>query len=407
MFWETFKLSLRTLRGNRFRTALTMLSVTIGAFSIVVMLSLAQSGHKTLSHEVEAVGGMRLILWFPSEGVANKRNRNIYNDGFTDEDMRLLRQLPFVESVTSQSTYGRSTVFSTADKTEQPDVVGMTAGALEGMRLKVDQGRTLTEEDGLRSERVAVLTAGLSKALFGSGTALGQTVNVFGKPYVVVGVLEDKKPMSIQFGFDWDKSVFVPQLTAEKREGKSLLSKLLVMQTAGPSYNKIVVQMGSALLKAQHRGVEDYSAINFGDMLDQFYQFFLILDAIVAVIAGVSLVAGGIGVMNIMLVSVTERIREIGIRKAVGATVVHIMSQFLMEAMVLSMVGGVFGVLSGLGVTAIAHVAISHFQPTWLGTYSFMGVGIALGVTAFIGLVFGSVPAWRAARLTIVEALRR
>ena len=132
-----------------------------------------------------------------------------------------------------------------------------------------------------------------------------------------------------------------------------------------------------------------------------------VLDLIVAGIASISLFAGGIGVMNIMLVSVTERVREIGVRKALGATRRDILAQFLVEAITLSLTGGLIGVAGGLATTYAAHAVIKNFQESWIGTWSVLGVGLSVGVTCGIGLLFGAVPAWRASRLDVVECLRR
>jgi putative ABC transport system permease protein len=165
--------------------------------------------------------------------------------------------------------------------------------------------------------------------------------------------------------------------------------------------------MANAVLLTNHRGVEDFKSLDFSSFLAQFYTFFRVLDMIVAGIAGISLIAGGIGVMNIMLVSVTERVREIGIRKALGASRTDILWQFLIEACTLSLTGGIIGIIAALAVTTIANIAIQHLQETWVGTYSVLGVGLSFSVTTGIGLCFGAVPAWRAARLDVVECLRR
>jgi len=406
MLWETVKLALRTLRGQKFRTFLTMLSVTIGAFSIVVMLSLAQSGHRTLSRSVEELGGMRLVLWIPNFADLTSRDRSVYNRGFTEDDLDRMKDLPHLELIAAQGVYPKSAVYHTADRVEKPDIVGVAAGLLEGMGWSPSAGRLITERDNNHRDRVVVLTSDMADYLFEGEQALGNTITVLQKPYQVVGVLQKRDMLGVSFGFSWDKSVFIPLGTAEIREGQPKEAKFLVGFTDDPSNNPTVVDMANAVLLANHRGVEDFQSMDFSEVLSQFYEFFTILDLIVFFIASVSLFAGGIGVMNIMLVSVSERVREIGIRKAVGASVPNIMSQFLIEATTLSLTGGLIGVGLGLGVTFIAHKVIVRSVETWVGTYSFWGVGLSLATTAVIGLVFGAVPAYRAAKLEIVDCLR-
>ncbi len=411
MIIETALLALRTLRGNLFRTVLTMLSVTIGAFSIVVMLSLAQSGQKTLSAAIEQIGGARMVLWIPNDDVApSARDKARYDRGFTDADLAALKAVPYIASVAGESTYGTESIWAVADNRQKSDIVGVGSGVLGILNWKVAHGRALTDEDGLERHRVAVLTEPLATSLFPDKTlddVVGQTIFVGQRPYVVAGVLERREMMGIHFGFSWETSVFIPQLTAEKRDGRPEQARFFVALTTDAQYNATSVAMGNATLLNDHNGVQDFQSIDFSGFLNQFYTFFRVLDMIVALIASISLFAGGIGVMNIMLVSVTERVREIGIRKALGASRSDILWQFLIEACTLSLTGGVVGVVAGLAVTVATNLGIQHVQSTWQGTISTLGVAMSLGVTSGIGLLFGAVPAWRAARLDVVECLRR
>jgi putative ABC transport system permease protein len=406
---STAALALRTLRANPFRTLLTMLSVTIGAFSIVGMLSLAESGHKTLSRQIEEIGGMRLVIWFPNEDrQSTAREKAMYDRGFTDRDLEAVRETPYVASAAAQGSYGREAVWATPDLPGNADIVGVHEGLLEILSWKIADGRAIEEADNLKKERVAVLTQPLAEALFDGRTdVIGETVFVARRPYVVVGVLEKREMMGIQFGFSWEMSVFVPLLTAEQRDGRTKLARFFVALTDDPKHNDSVVKLANAALLNNHRGVEDFQSLDFSTFVEQFYTFFRVLDLIVAAIASVSLFAGGIGVMNIMLVSVTERVREIGIRRSLGATRQQILSQFLIEASTLSVLGGAIGVFGAFVVVTGAHLLITQFLETWIGSYSLLGIGLALGVTASIGLVFGALPAWRASRLDVVECLRR
>lgn len=409
VIWATVALALRTLRGNLFRTILTMLSVTIGAFSIVAMLSLAESGQATLSAAVEQIGGMRMVLWIPSEGrEATARERAVYDRGFTDQDLLVLRRVPYLAQVAIMSGYGTEAVWARSDERENVDIVGVREGLLEEiLDWSPESGRLITEEDNTHQSRVAVLTAPLAEKLFAGRTAVGQTVFVGRKPYVVIGVLETRELMGISFGFSWENSVFVPLLTAEKREGRTELARFVVGLTADPRRNDSVVAMANAALLSNHRQVHDFQSIDFSSFLEQFYSFFLVLDLIVAAIAGVSLFAGGIGVMNIMLVSVTERVREIGVRRALGASRPTILVQFLVEASTLSLIGGLLGVGVALLVVTLVNLGLEQAMDNWVGRYSVLGISLSLGTTAGIGVLFGAVPAWRAARLDIVDCLRR
>jgi putative ABC transport system permease protein len=319
-----------------------------------------------------------------------------------------LQAVPHVASVAIEAAYGTEPVYATADTIVNADIVGVTGGMLDILSWDVETGRNLAPEEYLGKVRSAVITRPLAEKLFETpDAALGKTIFLAKRPYVVVGVLESREMFGLHFGFSWDKSVFIPVSTAEKRDGRPEEARFFVGLTEDPQYNESVEAVGNATLLANHRNVEDFESLNFKGFLEGFYTFFLVLDVIVAVIAGISLFAGGIGVMNILLVSVTERTKEIGIRKAVGATNAAILLQFLVEAITLSMFGGAIGVGTGLLVTFVAHLAIAQSQENWVATYSIGGILASFASTAVIGCVFGAVPAWRAARLDIIEALRR
>ena len=288
--------------------------------------------------------------------------------------------------------------------------MGVGEGVLEILNWRAQSGRPLEHSDGLGQHRVTVITAPLANHLFPRvpiPNLIGKTVSIGNKPYAIVGVLERREMMGISFGFSWEHSVFVPQLTAEKRDGRPENARFFIGLTEDAQHNDKVVAMANAVLLSNHNGVEDFQSLDFSGFLEQFYTFFQVLDLIVAFIASASLFAGGIGVMNIMLVTVTERMREIGIRKALGATQADILAQFLVEACTLTLVGGMIGAALGLLATAGANLLITHFLSTWVSSYSGVGVALSLGVTSIIGVGFGALPAWRASRLDVVECLRR
>ncbi len=404
MIWEAVRVAGTTLRGHPFRTALTVLSVTIGAFSIVVMMSLAEAGQSTLSRSIEEVGGMRMIMWIPDD--VEEHERAIYDDGLTTGDLNAMRSVPHLAAAAALAPYGESRVVSRLGKEQDVDVVGVELEVLDLLAWPVVSGRPLMPTDLEDRRRVAVLTHLVASDLYG-GDAVGQTINLLGKPYVVVGVLEERHPTGLHFGFDWEQSAFIPLYTAELHEGQSEKNRYVIGRTDDARNNAQVVAVANAKLLSRHRSVEDFQVIDFSRILEEFYKFFLILDALVALIAGISLFAGGVGVMNIMLVAVSERVKEIGIRKAVGASRRSILTQFIVEASVVSTLGGLVGAAAGLGATALAHIAIAQAQEGWVAAYSWRGLLLSLSVTTSIGLTFGAIPAWRASRLDIVECLRR
>ena len=205
MILETARLALRTLRGNLFRTVLTMVSVTIGAFSIVVMLSLAESGQRTLSAAIEQIGGMKMILWIPSEGrTTTAREKALYDKGLTDIDLDSLRSVPRLAQVGSEATYGSEEVWAQADNRKKADIVGVGDGVLEILNWDVSTGRLITREDGEQRLRGAVVTTPLVESLFPGQSpeaVVGQTIFVGRKPYAILGVLEKRDMMGIHFGF--------------------------------------------------------------------------------------------------------------------------------------------------------------------------------------------------------------
>jgi putative ABC transport system permease protein len=236
---------------------------------------------------------------------------------------------------------------------------------------------------------------------------LGRLVSIDGLRCRVVGVLAPQPRFGFGMGFDWEKIVVIPSETAEDRYADLRLRSLVMLKTDAVASNELVMRVVNARLSETHHGVDDFSLLDFGGMLRKFEQAFVIMEAIAGCLAGVALLIGGIGIMNMMLVSVNERVREIGIQKALGARPAHLLTQFLSEAVLLSLSGGGVGVLAGIGAAIGVSVLLERVVATWVGVVSWPAVIAAMISSVATGALFGWLPARRAAGLEPVEAMRR
>jgi putative ABC transport system permease protein len=223
----------------------------------------------------------------------------------------------------------------------------------------------------------------------------------------VVGVLSRSQRFGVNFGFDWDKLVILPHETVAESLPATRPSAILLIKTDAPSSNESVKRIINLRLLRRHHGIDNFLIIDFSELLRQFYTAFTVMEAIVGGLAGFALLIGGIGIMNMMLVSLTERVREIGILRALGARPRNIRSQFLIEATLLSAFGGIAGVGGGAGAALGASALIVRFSGTWLGGVSYVAVSIALLAALGVGVLFGWLPAQRASALSPVEAMRQ
>jgi putative ABC transport system permease protein len=223
----------------------------------------------------------------------------------------------------------------------------------------------------------------------------------------VVGQLARRDHMGVGFGFEWLNFVVIPMETAAEGKPEIVQGAAFYLRTKAAELNDPVKRIANALLVERHHGIDDFQIYDFSGLMKQFAQIVTMMKAIVGLLAGIALLVGGVGVMNMMLVSVSERVREIGIRKALGASPFDISAQFLAEAALLSGTGGLVGVAAGLGAFALANVVIAQSVEQWVGVVSHAAVVLALAVSIGVGVGFGFIPARRAARLDAAEAVRR
>ena len=387
---EATRTALRALRANLFRSILTLLGIVIGVASVIAMLAIGDGAKQKVIDQISAMGTNLLTV---RPGAPNTRGRDAPAT-LVIEDVRAIAELPNVlASVPEQG--GTITVrFGNTD--HRTSVNGTSADYVLARNWAVASGTFFSAEDEARYATVAVLGQTVADALFPAGDAVGQFILVNNIPFQVTGTMTPKG--ATPWGQDQDDIVFVPYTTGSLRiTGQRFLRNATVAVDDVAAIDDTQAAVHSLLL-ARH-GVEDFQIRNMASVLDTVSETQNTLTVLLGTVAAISLLVGGIGVMNIMLVSVTERTREIGIRMATGARMRNILQQFLIEALVVSAVGGLIGVAAGLGTAALI---------AWFGTaieYSLTPVLLAFGCAFATGLVFGYLPARKAARLDPVTAL--
>ncbi|WP_437725925.1 ABC transporter permease [Sorangium sp. So ce861] len=408
MRWAVYlAIAAKALSAHKLRSLLTVLSITLGAFAIVLMTSLAEGGLLTLSRGIEQLGGARLILVAPKEPVRAERKKAMFVTGFTRKDRdRLARGIPHVAEHTLYAMLGSRDVTSDEGVEDRTDLVAADSGFLDAFRMPIGRGRAFSDEEDRRRARVCVAGPKLAARVW-RGDPIGRWVTVGALRCRVIGVLAASERMGFNFGFSWDDLLVAPIDTAADVEKDVRTSALLVLKTDDVRNNDPVKRIVNALLVDRHHGVDDFTLYDFSGIMEQFEAVFATMKAIVGLIAGVALLIGGVGVMNMMLVSVSERVREIGIRKALGAAPGDISAQFLCEAALLSGAGGLLGVAGGALAAGLASSIIRRFTPGWVGAISTTAVIAALLVSSGVGVLFGWLPARRAGRLDPVAAMRR
>lgn len=407
-FWSYLQIATRALAGHKFRSTLTVLSITLGAFAIVLMTSLAESGLTTLMRGLEDLGGSRLILLVGKKPERAEQKSASYTRGLTLADRELLRgALSTVEARSLYAPLWRKDIVADSGVLSRTDFVVADAGFFELFKMKLSDGRVFDESENREHRKMCVVGHKLAERLWPGDRAVGRSATIAGLRCRIVGQLENRDRWGVNMGFDWLDVIIVPIDTYADLLPPILNQAELLMRTDSVESNDLTKRIINALLKERHNGIDDFEIIDFARFLKNFQQVFFIMKMIVAFIAAIALLVGGVGVMNMMLVSVSERVREIGIRKALGASPWAIGTQFLTEAVLLSGSGGAVGVGSGILLATIANRVIHGFQPNWVGVIAEGAVIAALSVSLAIGVVFGFLPAFRAARLDPVEALRR
>jgi putative ABC transport system permease protein len=404
---ESVRIALRSLSANKLRSALTMLGIIIGVMAVIAMLSIGRGAQAAITNQINSIGTNLLFVRPGATQQGGVRTAEGSAATLTLEDAQALQGLPDIVGVAPEvDSFGQVAYLGNNDNAR---ILGVTPDYLDTLNANIADGDFVTSANVTARSAIVVLGAQIAQDMFSSGEPVGQSVRINGQSFRVVGVMQSKGGTGF---LNADTQVFVPITTAMSRlsrggqfRGGNSVSDINVKITDTSVQNDVLQEISQTLDQRHHVVQDDFSIQSQQDILNTANQVTGILTIFLGGVAAISLIVGGIGIMNIMLVSVTERTREIGIRKAIGARKRDILTQFLTEATILSVTGGIIGILMGALIARL----ISGVQ---LGTTTLTtvvdpdSVFLAVIFSVGVGLFFGSYPANRAAGLHPIDALR-
>jgi putative ABC transport system permease protein len=402
---STIKISFRALRVNKMRSALTMLGIIIGVGAVIAMLAVGTGASRRISEQISKMGS-NLLMIVPGAtttggvrmGSGTQPTLTLADAEAILKESRVVSDVAPVLSGVAQVVYGHQN-WSTG-------VVGTTPGMLNVRDWPLASGRSFTQQDVRSATKVCLLGQTVVENLFGDTDPVGQVIRIKKIPFTVVGVLAPKG--QTPQGQDQDDTIYVPVTTAQKKLfGTTIPGMVRTIMVKAKSAEDLASaeRQINELLRQRHRigpkQENDFTVRNLTQFMQAQEQSTQVMTLLLGAIASVSLLVGGIGIMNIMLVSVTERTREIGIRMAIGAKTWDIRLQFIIEALILSLIGGVAGIIAGISASEIISALAG-----WSTVVSPLSVLLAFGFSGIVGMFFGFYPAYKASLLDPIEALR-
>lgn len=392
-----------SLSSNKARSGLTMLGIVIGIASVIAMTAIGTGAQNSISSSIQSMGANLIVV---SPGAPRGAGQQV-NQGrgsaktLTMQDVALLTKLDSVKAVAAEVS-GRYQVTAKGTNTNT-SVTGVTSSYTDVRNIQIEQGNFISDQNNQSGAKVAVLGPTAATDLFSDGTdPVGQIIRIKGTQFKIIGVTKTKGGSGFQ---NPDDMIYVPITTAQRfLSGDQYVSSISISAESSEVMTSLQSDITSHLLVEHNISdptLADFSTINQADIIATASSITGTLTTLLAAIAGISLVVGGIGIMNMMLTTVTERTREIGLRKAIGAKRQDINRQFLIEAVILTFIGGFIGIILGWGIAFF----VNYFG-VLQAVVSIKSVLLAFGVSALIGIVFGYYPAQRASKLNPIEALR-
>ena len=402
LFSESFRMAITALMANKLRSLLTMLGIIIGVGAVIAMVSVGMGVRSNVQTSIASLGSNMLIVSPGSSnrggprGAAGSMTTLKYDDAVAIKEK--IKNIDYVSPTVSQAYQ-----VVNGNQNWNTSVTGVTPEFMAIRSLEVSNGSFVSQKDMDKRQRVAVLGSTVVANLFGGENPVGRNIRINNQPFKVIGVLDSKGQSSM--GQDQDDVVYVPLTTAQERlRGITYVQSVNVQVSDSAKMDQVQEEIETLLRQRHHitAGKEDdFNVRNLTSIMETMTQTTTMITMLLGSIAGISLVVGGIGIMNIMMVSVTERTREIGIRKALGATFFNIMTQFLIESVVIGVIGGFIGIALGCALSMV----IAKFG-NFTTVITFLPIFVSFVFSVGIGLFFGIYPARKAAKLDPIEALR-
>ncbi|MDP1709440.1 MAG: ABC transporter permease [Candidatus Komeilibacteria bacterium] len=397
------------LRTNKSRTILTILGITIGITAIITVMSLGQGAQNLILGQVQSIGAKVLTVAPGRHPSGASDFISTFTDSLKNRDLDALQRkenVPHLARIMPILFGSDSATFE--NNIHRPTIFGVTSMFADIYDIYPSEGRIFSDEEVKGYADVVIIGSKVKEELFGENQALGQKIKIKGKSFKIIGLLSKKGSSSF---INFDDAAIIPYTTAQQYIfGIKYFHRLVVEADEEINVDQTVADV-EATLRASHSitdpDKDDFFVETQADAMEMVGTITNVLTLFLAAIAAISLLVGGVGIMNIMLVSVTERTREIGLRKAIGATDANILTQFLLESVILTCLGGVLGITFGAAISLLASVVLTQvLNQSWGFTVPLTAVLLGLGVSAFIGLVFGLYPARQAAKKSPIEALR-